>query len=351
MKLAPLHRILSESAHLDPVLIHTGQHYDAAMSEVFFSDLSLSEPDVQLGVGPGSHAQQTARVMLELEPHLVALAPSAVIVVGDVNSTLGAAVCAAKLGIPVAHVEAGLRSFNREMPEEINRILTDALSDVLFAPSEDAVENLAREGLPSGSIHMVGNIMIDSLERMLPRVSSADILEQLSLRPRTYCLATLHRPSNVDDQRQLEETVSILTDVAQELPLVFVVHPRTMSSLKAGTGFRRLEDAGVRLLGPLGYLDFLGLESTAALVLTDSGGIQEETTVLGIPCLTLREETERPVTVTHGTNHVVGVDRDTVLSAVRATLAIADPAASRPPLWDGHTAERISRILELRYSS
>jgi UDP-N-acetylglucosamine 2-epimerase (non-hydrolysing) len=348
MKVAPIHRALTRSTSLEPVLVHAGQHYDRGMSEVFFADLEMDEPDIRLDAGSGTHAEQTARVLVGLEPHLMAIRPAAVVVVGDVNSTLAAALCAAKLDIPVAHVEAGLRSHRRDMPEEINRVMTDSISDLLFAPSADAVENLLREGHDRGRIHMVGNVMIDSLEHIVPRALASTIVGELGLEPGSYYVATLHRPSNVDDVDELARLVDIFVAVARALPLVFVVHPRTMRMLSSGEGATRLRDAGVMLIEPMGYVEFLSLMATCAAVLTDSGGIQEETTILGVPCLTLRDETERPITVTEGTNHVVGQDEATVLEVldeVRST----PPTERRPPLWDGHAAERIVGHLEGAY--
>jgi UDP-N-acetylglucosamine 2-epimerase (non-hydrolysing) len=349
MKIAPIHREASRSERIQPLLVHTGQHYDSVMSEVFFSDLSIEEPTIRLNVGSGTHAEQTAAVLVQLEPHLERLRPEAVLVVGDVNSTLAAALCAAKLNIPVAHVEAGLRSFNRTMPEEVNRVMTDAISDLLFAPSADAVENLLREGHPPERIHMVGNLMIDSLDSMLAKSRSSGILERLGLTPGGFFLVTLHRPANVDDVDQLAHLVEILIAVSRFNPVVFVAHPRTRAMIERSEQFLPLQRAGVMLLEPLGYVDFLALETASAGVLTDSGGIQEETTVLGVPCLTLRDETERPVTVTDGTNHVVGQDLGAILEVIENIVSGSPPEAHRPPLWDGRSAERVVGILEERY--
>jgi UDP-N-acetylglucosamine 2-epimerase (non-hydrolysing) len=349
MKIAPIHREASHSERIDPILVHTGQHYDSEMSEVFFAELSIEEPTIRLNVGSGTHAQQTAKVLVQLEPHLERLRPAAVLVVGDVNSTLAAALCAAKLNIPVVHVEAGLRSFNRAMPEEVNRIVTDAISDLLLAPSNDAVENLLREGHPSERIHMVGNLMIDSLDSMLAKSRSSSILERLGFRPGAFFLATLHRPTNVDDLDQLERLLEILVAVSRYKPVAFVVHPRTRALIDANDQLSPLRRGRVMLLEPLGYMDFLALEASSAGVLTDSGGIQEETTVLGVPCLTLRDETERPVTVTQGTNHVVGQDLGAVLDVIEGIVSTPSTGARRPPLWDGRSAGRVVAILEERY--
>jgi UDP-N-acetylglucosamine 2-epimerase (non-hydrolysing) len=349
MKIAPIHREASRSELIEPILVHTGQHYDSEMSEIFFSDLSIDEPTIRLNVGSGSHAVQTADVLVQLEPHLERLRPAAVLVVGDVNSTLAAALCAAKLNFPVVHVEAGLRSFNRTMPEEVNRVVTDAVSDLLLAPSQDAVENLLREGHQSERIHMVGNLMIDSLDSMLAKSRASNVLERFGLGPGAFFLVTLHRPTNVDDPDQLEHLVNILIAVARYKPVVFVVHPRTKAMIDASDQLPPLNRGGVMLLDPLGYLDFLALEASSAAVLTDSGGIQEETTVLGVPCLTLRDETERPVTVSEGTNHIVGQDLEAILDVIKGLDSTPPPRPHRPPLWDGRSARRVITILEERY--
>ena len=349
MKVAPVHREAARSRRIEPILVHAGQHYDRLMSDVFFADLALGGPDIELGIGSGTHAQQTARVLTRLEPHLAAIRPSAVLVVGDVNSTLAAALCAVKLGFPVAHVEAGLRSGDRYMPEQINRVMTDAIADLLLAPSDDAVKNLLNEGHPKERIHMVGNVMIDSLDALLPSARSSAVLNELGIERGSYFVATLHRPSNVDRGDQLEELVDVFLAVTQVKPLIFVAHPRTLAALRANGAVQRLEGGGVRILEPMGYIEFLALEASSAAVLTDSGGIQEETTVLGIPCLTLREDTERPVTVTEGTNLVVGRDKEAILDALGRIASGAWGGPRRPRLWDGRTARRIVRILEESY--
>jgi UDP-N-acetylglucosamine 2-epimerase (non-hydrolysing) len=350
MKMAPLHGAMRRDDRFSPVLVHTEQHYDAAMSKVFFEDLAMDPPDLSLDVGSGTHAEQTAGVMLKLEPVLAADRPDVVLVVGDVNSTLAGALTAAKLDIPVAHVEAGLRSFDRSMPEEINRVLTDVMSDLLFAPSKDAVENLHHEGIAGEKVHMVGNVMIDSLEAGLRAAASSTILTDLHLQAGRYFLTTLHRPSNVDRPNDLLKAAEILLDAATLLPVVFSVHPRTATHLdESGLG-PRLVQGGVRIIEPLGYLDFLHLMGNAAAVLTDSGGIQEETTVLGVPCITLRERTERPVTVMEGTNVVTGLDPVAVALELDRAVA-ADRAPSRPQGWDGHAASRILTVLADRYGS
>jgi UDP-N-acetylglucosamine 2-epimerase (non-hydrolysing) len=349
MKIAPLHRLLDREPLMQPNLIHTGQHYDWELSEVFLRELGLPSPTLELNVGSGTHAEQTARIMLRLEPILSEAAPAVVTVVGDVNSTLAGALTAAKLGIPVAHVEAGLRSFDRTMPEEINRVLTDVLSDLLFAPSADAVENLLKEGMAESKIHLVGNVMIDSLDALLPRAQQSDVIERLGLQRDSYLVVTLHRPSNVDSSVMLSKVSEILLAVASLIPTILVAHPRTQARLRETGEWNRLEAGRVRIIESLGYIDFLALMSNAAAVLTDSGGIQEETTVLGITCLTMRETTERPITVSKGTNQVVGLDPDRILKAVEAIVAGHRAEPRRPELWDGNAAERIVDVLKQRF--
>lgn len=342
MKVAPLVAALRASTGaVEQVLVHTGQHYDHQMSRLFFEDLDLPPPDEYLGVGSGTHAEQTARVMLAFEPALLKHQPDWVLVVGDVNSTLACALVCAKLGLPLAHVEAGLRSGDRSMPEEINRLLTDQIADLLFTPSPDAGANLIREGIDPAKIHFVGNVMIDSLVKMLPKARSRPLLERLGLRPRQYTLVTLHRPSNVDDAPTLTEIISALEQMARCQPVVFPVHPRTRSRMES----LGLRPEFVRLLEPLGYLDFLCLMDSASLVLTDSGGIQEETTFLGIPCLTVRSTTERPITLTHGTNRLVVGRRQAILQAVDELAGAEAGPRQLLELWDGHAAERIARVL------
>jgi UDP-N-acetylglucosamine 2-epimerase (non-hydrolysing) len=338
-----------------PTLIHTGQHYDQAMSERFFQDLEIRPPDFNLEVGSGSHALQTAQVMQRLDPILDALRPDLVLVVGDVNSTLAAAITAVKRGITVAHVEAGLRSFDRSMPEEINRILTDAIADLLFVTEESGRVNLVREGVDPARIHFVGNVMIDALEGSRRQWESSSIFDKLGVKPgATYAVLTLHRPSNVDDPHALANFLEAFETLARHIPIVFPVHPRVKQRLaRQGCGGiaateppDRLRSKGIAYVDPLGYLDFVALVSRARLVLTDSGGIQEEATVLGVPCLTLRETTERPVTVTHGTNRVIGSDPGRILDEALRTLAHPPRRSGAPPLWDGHAAERIVEVVE-----
>ena len=351
VKIAPLLREMARRPQLDPVLVHTGQHYDARMSDGFFEALSIPVPDVNLGVGSGSHAQQTAEVMKRLEPVLEAVRPDAVLVVGDVNSTMAAALVSAKLGIRVGHVEAGLRSFDRSMPEEINRLVTDAVADDLFATEESAVMNLAREGVPAERVHFVGNVMIDALRLARPLWQASTLRRDLGLDGgRRYGVVTLHRPSNVDDPRRLRDFVNALEEVAADMPLVFPVHPRVRTPLAREkvtwlAPGRRVPAHGIACLEPLGYLDFVALVSQAAIVLTDSGGIQEETTMLGIPCLTLRENTERPVTVTNGTNRVIGVAPRRIVDEARRVLEYPPAPQTPPPLWDGYAAPRIVDVL------
>jgi UDP-N-acetylglucosamine 2-epimerase (non-hydrolysing) len=345
MKVAPVVEAMERRAkEFAPLVVHTGQHYDALMSDAFFQDLGLPEPDVYLGVGSGSHAQQTASVIQLFEPVVLREQPDWVLVVGDVNSTLASALVCSKLGIRVAHVEAGLRSRDRSMPEEINRLLTDQLADLLLTPSTDADRNLLAEGIPQERIRLVGNVMIDSLLKHLALAEASRVREELDVEERDYAVVTLHRPSNVDDAATLRRILSALERIGERLPLIFPAHPRTRKMLAE---FGLLEglraSARVRVVEPLGYVDFLRLYSGARLVLTDSGGIQEETTALGIPCLTLRENTERPVTVELGTNRIVGTDDARIVSEAEAALERArlGEAPRVPPLWDGRTAERI----------
>lgn len=338
MKVKPVVDAL-EARGADVRLVHTGQHYDPALSEVFFVELGLRAPDLHLGVGSGTHAQQTAGVMVALEPVVADLAPDVTVVVGDVNSTMAAALVAAKAGVRLAHVEAGLRSGDRSMPEEINRIVTDRLSDVLLAPSPDAVDNLRAEGRSVSDIHLVGNVMIDTLMRNLDRALDESRFERFGVGEKGFALVTLHRPANVDDPHVLGGILAALGTVSDQLPVLFPVHPRA----------RPLVDQlgvapGVRVLDPVGYLDFVALEARAAVVLTDSGGVQEETTVLGVPCLTLRDTTERPITVEQGTNRVIGRDPRVIVEEVERVLREGVPVR-RPALWDGHAAQRIAEVL------
>ncbi len=344
MKIGPLHRRMVGSPQFDPIFVHTGQHYDANMSQVFLDEFGLPPPDHHIDAGSGTHAEQTARVLMGMEPIIERERPDVVIVVGDVNSTLAAALAAAKLHVPVAHVEAGLRSFDRAMPEEINRRLTDALSDYLFAPSADAIVNLEREGISPERVFLVGNIMIDTLVEQLPQAHQSHILERLELDEGNYVVATLHRPATVDDGRALEAAVAVLERIGRVVPAVLVAHPRTRQRLSAFGLIETLRRSRTRVVEPLGYLDFLRLLSAARAAFTDSGGIQEETTFLGVPCVTMRTTTERPITVEQGTNQVVGLDRDRALRALELAIR-TPPAPRRPHLWDGRTAERILDVL------
>jgi len=347
MKVAPVLAQLRKDARVRQVLVHTGQHYDPKMSDVFFQDLGMPAPDAHLGAGGGSHAQQTAKIMVEVEPVILREEPDVVVVAGDVNSTVAVALVAAKLGVAVAHIEAGLRSWDWRMPEEVNRVLTDRMSDLLFTPSRDADENLAKEGIDPGRVRFVGNVMIDSLHAALPRARESRIHQQLGVRKGEYALATLHRPSNVDEPAALERLLVALAEVSGRIPVVFPVHPRTRARLSVDASLRaRAEGArGLKLADPIGYLDFLALTANARLVMTDSGGIQEETTALGVPCLTVRHNTERPVTVEVGSNTLVGTDPAQVVPAAVAVLEGRGKKGRVPDLWDGRAAERIARIL------
>jgi UDP-N-acetylglucosamine 2-epimerase (non-hydrolysing) len=347
MKIAPVIDEMRRRSRIEPILVHTGQHYDETMSDSFFEDLQIPRPDINLGVGSASHAEQTARVMIAFEKALKEQQPDWVVVVGDVNSTMAATLVASKMLVRVAHIEAGLRSYDRTMPEEINRLVTDSIADLLLTPSRDADENLRREGIPPEKIRFVGNVMIDTLFRNLERAKNSLTLERLSLEPHQFCAMTLHRPSNVDDKQTLAGILDALDQIQRRLPVVFPVHPRTRARLEEfGLMERAHKQAALMLTEPLGYLDFLQLYSNSRLVLTDSGGIQEETTALGIPCLTLRHNTERPVTVTEGTNRVVGNDPEAIKR--EAIAALEHPAMSKrvPELWDGQAAIRIVDAIE-----
>ena len=347
MKIAPIHRIMQASAIIEPILVHTGQHYDEKLSKIFFEDLGLPEPDVYLGVGSGSHAQQTGAVMIELEKIMMDLKPALVLVVGDVNSTMAAALVASKLHIPIAHVEAGLRSFDRAMPEEINRMVTDALADLLFVTEASGSQNLLKEGISSEKIYFVGNVMIDSLLRHLKGAKKSDIILQLNLDNQPYALLTLHRPSNVDNQETFDHILTALEHIVQKIPIIFPIHPRSRKMLEQFHFSERIERMkNFKLIDPLGYLDFLHLMESAKFLLTDSGGIQEETTVLGIPCLTLRKNTERPVTVELGTNVIVGINTNKIVEESFRILSGQSKTGEIPPLWDGNAARRIVDAIE-----
>src|SRR5467141_309432 len=340
MKVAPVLSALRQYPGIKQTLIHTGQHYDTNMSDVFFQQLEIQAPDVNMGVGSGSHARQTADIMSGFEPIVLERKPDLVLVYGDVNSTVAAALVCSKLQIKVGHVEAGLRSHDRTMPEEINRLLTDQISDLLFTPSCDADENLRQEGIAPAKVHLVGNAMIDTLVRLLPRAEE----QQNDGVPERYALVTLHRPSNVDDLHWLREMLLALSDLSHELTVVFPVHPRTRQRI-ADLRLQALANGRLSMLEPRPYLEFLALQRRAILVITDSGGIQEETTFLGIPCLTVRENTERPVTTSLGTNVVVGRDIARLRTEVRRILNGGAKRPSPIPLWDGHAAERIAAVI------
>ena len=348
MKIAPLYRHLSAVPDVDTQIVHTGQHYDEAMSEVFFRQLGLPHPHISLSVGSAPHGAQTGRVLERFESALLEHRPAAVVVVGDVNSTLACALATAKLRYSdgsrplLAHVEAGLRSGDRSMPEEVNRVLTDAISDVLFTTEESAAANLLRENVPATRIHFVGNVMIDCLLNAWPHIEERRAWEGFALAPHTYGLVTLHRPSNVDDLDVLSRIVSALAGIARRLPLIFPVHPRTRERLTAAG---MSDSPGVRLVDPLGYLEFISLASAARIVITDSGGIQEESTFLRVPCLTLRDNTERPITVSHGTNTLVGSRPVDLAGTTFETLARHQSAKPAPPLWDGQASDRIVHVL------
>ena len=340
MKIAPLYHALKRTDWADPVIVHTGQHYDINMSDAFFTDFRLPAPHIHLGVGSGTHAQQTGRVMIAYEEILMQTPPDLVVVVGDVNSTVAATLAAVKLGIPTAHLEAGLRSFDRTMPEEINRLATDALADLLWTPSPDGDENLKREGVAPEKIERVGNIMIDSLEMLRSRIEAEKVYRQYELKSGQYGLITLHRPSNVDDRNVLEKICGILSKITKKLPCVFPLHPRTRKNLEEFGILKSLEELPeLKILTPLSYIPFMNLVFNSRLLITDSGGVQEESTYLGIPCLTLRPNTERPVTVTEGSNRLctpadLEANVDSILDKRQKKTRI-------PELWDGRTAERV----------
>ncbi len=345
MKVAPLYHALKKERWADPVIIHTGQHYDPNMSDSFFDDLGLPNPDVSLGVGSGTHAEQTGRVMISYEKVLQEKIPDLVVVVGDVNSTMAATIAAAKLGIKVAHLEAGLRSFDRSMPEEINRMVTDVLADILWTPSQDGVDNLIREGIPSDKIQMVGNIMIDSLEMLRNRIDHAGMLQTFQLETGDFGVVTLHRPSNVDNPDVLKKICGILSEVAEKIPLVFPIHPRTKNKMKEYGLFEGMEaNKNLIVPEPLNYINFMNLVFNCRLVITDSGGVQEETSYLGIPCLTLRKNTERPITITQGTNQLCELDH----LMIKTDELLHAQAVGRKDieLWDGQTASRIVALLK-----
>ena len=345
MKVAPLHRAFKKyNDKVQHLICHTGQHYDENMSKIFFDDLELQKPDFYLGVGSGSHAEQTGRIMIEFEKILLKEKPDLVIVVGDVNSTVACTLTAAKLHIKTAHVEAGLRSFDRKMPEELNRLLTDQISDFLFVTEKSGLDNLKKDGIPDNKVFFVGNGMIDSLAYFLKKTESSDSLERFVVKHSNYVLVTLHRPSNVDSKEQLDKIVNMLNSIAQKRKIIFPIHPRTKSNIDRYSLLNKI-DSNVILSDPIGYLDFLNLLRNAELVITDSGGIQEETTYLGVQCITVRRSTERPITVEIGTNHLVGDDFKQADKTADDILNGSIKRGSIPNLWDGKAAERISEII------
>lgn len=342
MKVAPLCWEIDRRDDVDAVLVHTGQHYDEKMSERFFAELAIRKPDENLEVGSGSHAVQTAEVMKRFEPVLMKHRPDAVVVVGDVNSTLACALTAVKLGVPVAHVEAGLRSFDRSMPEEINRILTDAISAWLFVSEPSGLKNLRAENVPASRVHFVGNVMIDTLAACQPRIAGSPILESLGLAPKNFAVLTLHRPANVDCPEVFDSLMAAIGRLQREIRFVFPVHPRTRQAIAAWAG---ADLPNLLFTEPLGYVDFMRLISQARFVLTDSGGVQEETTWLGVPCLTMRENTERPITVTQGTNRLVGLKPDFIIAEGMKALAPAKVRGTIPEFWDGQASRRILDVM------
>ena len=339
IKIASILRACKKAPEIELILVHTGQHYTENMSKAFFEELDIPVPDINLEVGSSSHAKQTAEIMKRFEPVVLKHNPDAVLVVGDVNSTVACALVAAKLGIKTIHVEAGLRSFDRTMPEEINRVLTDAISDFLFVTEPSGVTNLKREGIDGAKVHFVGNVMIDTLEYYREKAGNSHILDDLNLRAGEYAVVTLHRPGNVDQRQALRKILKGLAEIQKEIQIVFPVHPRTLKQLQSHKNM-----PNILVIEPLGYLDFLQLMSESKLVITDSGGIQEESTILGIPCLTVRENTERPITITKGTNILVGADADRILSGYRESFNKVS-SFTRPKFWDGKASERIIRVL------
>jgi UDP-N-acetylglucosamine 2-epimerase (non-hydrolysing) len=347
MKIAPIQRIMQKMSNIfEPILVHTGQHYDERMSKLFFEDLELPKPDIYLGVGSGTHAEQTAKIMIEFEKICETNKPDLVVVVGDVNSTAACSMVASKMWIPIAHVEAGLRSFDRKMPEEINRIITDSLSEYLFVTEKSGITNLVNEGIAQTKIHFVGNVMIDSLVYYLRKDNPSPILNEMNLKPKDYVLVTLHRPSNVDNPDNFTKIISAFKEIQKDIQIVFPIHPRTQKNIeKFGLKEEINKFENLKLIQPVGYIDFMKLMVNCGFVMTDSGGIQEETTYLGIPCLTLRENTERPSTVEIGTNTIVGNDTEKITGLAEKIVAGSWKQGEIPELWDGQTAERIVSVL------
>ncbi len=346
MKIAPLMDAYKNVPAIEPLLVHTGQHYDERMSDLFFRQLGIPEPDMNLGIGSASHAVQTAEIMKAFEPIVLEHKPHAVLVVGDVNSTIACGMVAVKLGVKLIHVEAGLRSRDRGMPEEINRMLTDSISDLLLCSEQSGVDNLLAEGVAPERVHLVGNVMIDTLMKNRDKAEESKILDELGLEPGGYAALTLHRPSNVDNEEVLGSLLDAFDVIQKQMPIIFPIHPRTRKNLESGSLAGRVKDMkNLRLIDPAGYLDFLKLMASAKLVLTDSGGIQEETTILQVPCLTLRQNTERPVTNEIGSNQIVGVKTADILAAYEQIQSGKARKPQTPPLWDGHAAERIAALL------
>lgn len=347
MKVGPVYFALRDSEYFQPYLVHTGQHYDKKLSQVFFDHLGFPEPDRYLGVGSGTHAEQTAKVMVEFEKVLFSEKPELVMVAGDVNSTIACALDAVKLHIPVAHLEAGLRSFDSDMPEEINRILTDSISEILLTPSPDGDDNLTKEGIDSRKIFFVGNAMIDSLKKHEIEAENSNVLEKFALEKKNFGLITLHRPSNVDNKENFLKIINAFDHIQKQLPLVFPIHPRTLNRIDEFSLKSRFDNMqNFKLIEPQGYFDFLKMEKYAKIVLTDSGGIQEETTVLDVPCLTIRENTERPITITQGTNKLVGTDTEKIILETEKILNGENSVGKTPEFWDGKTAERVVKVFQ-----
>src|SRR5579871_1583559 len=360
MKIAPIIAEMRRHSDLHPVLVHTGQHYDFAMSQVFLQQLDLGEPDYNLQVGSGTHHSQTAQVIRTFGELVQNDRPDMIVVAGDVNSTVACALVGAKELIPVAHIESGLRSFDRQMPEEVNRVITDAIADLLFTTEQSAARNLMQEGVPSEKIFFTGNVMIDSLVTALAAARRSTILDQLGVRPQKYAVLTLHRPSNVDDPERLQSTLRAISEIAKDIPVIFPIHPRTagrvsslrIENIRDWSGTAAIGSQGIWTVPPASYLDFLCLMDSSAMMITDSGGVQEETTYLGIPCLTYRDNTERPVTITNGTNRLIGTSpAELVIAAKKALSEKHRNGHVPPPLWDGHAAERIVRVIRNYWNS
>ncbi len=347
MKIAPIYFALKSEQEFEPILIHTGQHYDKNLSEIFFTELGLPKPDIYLGVGSGTHGEQTSRIMIEFEKVLFKENPDLVMVAGDVNSTIACALDSVKLHIPVAHLEAGLRSYDRQMPEEINRVLTDSISDILFTPSYNASENLKKEGVSDKKIFFVGNAMIDSLKKYESIAEKSDVLERFNLSKKNYALITLHRPSNVDNKESFEKIIKAFEVIEKRIKLIFPIHPRSRKQIERFSLMAHFNDMkNFQLIDPIGYLDFLKLEKYAKFVLTDSGGIQEETTVFGVSCLTIRKNTERPITIRQGTNQLVGTDTQKIIKTANSIIDGYCKKGNIPNFWDGKTANRVVEVLK-----